>query len=388
MTRPGVSLLSQRNYDPDAVLARLRELLRPLGGMEHFVPKGARVILKPNLVYGRHADKAINTHPSVVRAAALLAREAGAGWLGLGDSPGFGSAASAARASGLLPVAEETGAELVEFTPVPDTDEKRSFVRLELAKELLEADVIINLAKMKTHGQMLMTLAVKNMFGAVPGARKFQWHYRAGRDRMLFARVINEIARRVRPDLNILDAVVGMDGMGPTAGRARPVGFLAASPDAWALDATVMDLLGVRREELFTLADAFKDGHTDWCEPTLYGDPPDILRPDDWRIPQLRTLQMHGKTIEKYLPGLAAWLRRKITPVPKAGAACTGCGYCAEICPAKAMHIRNGKVSIDEATCIRCYCCHELCQQHGLDMEAGGFIARLLGIKDSTSHGS
>lgn len=386
MSRPGVSLLSLHEYQPDAVVARMRELLEPLGGMRRFVPKGARVVLKPNLVFGRHADKAINTHPSVVRAAAILAREAGAGWIGMGDSPGFGSAASASRAAGLLPVVEEMGMELVEFTPVSDSDEKRSFVRLELARELLEADVIINLAKMKTHGQMLMTLAVKNMFGAVPGARKFQWHYRAGRDRLLFARVINEIARRVRPTLSILDAVVGMDGMGPTAGRVRPVGFLAASSDPWALDATVMDILGVKREELFTLADAMKSGQTDWSDPVLYGDPPEGLRPDDWNIPQLRSLQMHGGTIEKYLPGLAAWLRRKITPFPVAGDACTGCGYCVDICPAKAMRLQDGRVMVDDAACIRCYCCHELCQQHGLELKSGGLVAHLLGIGDSCPH--
>lgn len=378
---PVVSLLSHTNYERAATLARLRELLHPLGGMEQFVSPGARVLLKPNLVFGRGTEKAINTHPEVVRAAATLAREAGAGWIGVGDSPGFGTARAAARACGLAAVAEEEGLEIVEFTPAEDVNPERAFVRLELARELLEADVIVNLPKMKTHGQMVMTLAVKNMFGAVPGARKLQWHYRAGRDQRFFARAINEIASRVRPHLNILDAVVGMDGMGPTAGRARAVGFLAASADAWALDAAVMDVLELDREMLFVLADAKEHGPTGWEDATITGDSPAALRPDDWRIPALRTLQMHGGFIERRLPGVAKWLRSRMTPRPVPKESCIGCGYCVDICPAKAMRLEDGRLRIDEETCIRCFCCHELCQHDGMDMSGGGLFGRLLGIR-------
>ena len=380
MSRPLVNLLSHDNYDRGLILDRVRELLHPLGGMERFVRPGSRVVLKPNLVFGRASDKAINTHPEIFRAAAVLAREAGAGWIGMGDSPGYGTARAAAKSCGLAAVAEEEGVELIEFTPQEDVDQGRAFMRLELARELLEADVIVNLPKMKTHGQMLMTLAVKNMFGAVPGARKLQWHYRAGRDRMLFARAINEIARRVKPQVSILDAVVGMDGMGPTAGRARKVGFLAASDDPWALDAAVMDVLGLDRDILFTLADAREHGPGEWLDCELRGDAPAALRPDDWQIPALRTLQMHGGFVEKRLPGVAKWLRRRMAPRPVPKDACIACGHCVEICPVKAMRLDNGRLRIDDGACIRCFCCHELCQHDGMDMAGGGVLAKLLGI--------
>ncbi len=381
MSSPQVSLLSHRTYDREQTLARVRELLRPLGGMERFVAAGSRVLLKPNLVFGRATDRAINTHPEILRAAAILAREAGAAWIGLGDSPGYGTARAAAKACGLLAVAEEEGLETVEFTPVEDIDAGRSFMRLELAREALEADVVINLPKMKTHGQMLMTLAVKNMFGAVPGARKLQWHYRAGRDCMTFARALNEIALRVRPGLSILDAVVGMDELGPTAGRARPVGFLGASDNPWALDAAVMDILGLDQTLLFTLADAALHGPKEWLECERFGDDPESLRPDDWRIPALQTLQMHGGFIEKRFPWFARWLRRRISPrpVPKKDA-CIACSHCVDICPAKAMRLENGRLLIDDAACIRCFCCHELCQHGGMGVTGGGFLCRLLGI--------
>lgn len=377
MTRPVVSLLSHGNYDRDATLERVRDLLRPLGGMERFVSPGARVILKPNLVFGRGVERAINTHPAILRAAARLAREAGASWIGVGDSPGFGTARAAAKICGIAAVVEEEGLELVEFTPVEDVDRERSFVRLELARELLECDVIVNLPKMKTHGQMVMSLAVKNMFGAVPGARKLQWHYRAGRDCALFARAINEIVARVRPRVSILDAVVGMDGMGPTGGRARPVGFVAASSDPWALDAAVMDILDLDRNSLFTLA---ASREREWEGLVTTGADPASLRPDDWRIPALRTLQMHGGFIEKRLPWLGRWLRARMAPRPVPKPGCIACGHCVNICPVRAMRIHDGKPHIDDARCIRCFCCHELCQHDGMDMTGGGVFARLLGV--------
>lgn len=380
MTKPAASFLAQATYEPEALARTFRRLLHPLGGMERFVSPGATVVLKPNLVFGRAADKAINTHPEVVRAVARLVREAGAGRVLVGDSPGFGTARMAMKAAGILPVADEEGLEVVEFTPAEDRDGGRLFQRLELARELLEADVVVNLAKMKTHGQMLMSLAVKNLFGAVPGARKLQWHYRAGRDRLLFARVLNEIAARINPALNILDAVVGMDELGPTAGRARRVGFLAASDNAWSLDAGVMDVLGIGRDVLFTLAAARQFGPAGWDDFQWFGDAAETLRPDDWRIPELVTLQMHGGFVERRLPALGKWLRRRIAPRPVAGAGCAACGYCVDICPAKAMSLKNGRLLIDEAACIRCFCCHELCQHQGIDVVGGGMLSWLLAL--------
>ena len=377
---PLVSLLAHKTYDPAATVAAMRELLAPLGGMAAFVRPGQRVLLKPNLVYGRHPDKAINTHPEIVRAVAALAWDAGAGEVLIGDSPGFGSGWAALRSARILDVAEEMGLKVVEFTPVENVDINRSFVSLYLAREVLEADVVINLPKMKTHGQMLMTLAVKNMFGAVPGSRKLQWHYRAGRDRALFARAINEIAMAVRPHLNILDAVVGMDGSGPTSGRPRSVGFLAAGGDAWAVDAAVMDILGIERSLLFTLADAAENGPRAWMDAIVTGAAPSSLRPDDWRMPDMRSLQMHGGFIDKNLPWLATWLRNRISPRPRPGKACIACGYCVEICPADAMQMNDGVVTIDDSACIRCYCCHELCQHDGMDMRRPGLLAKLLGL--------
>ncbi len=381
MTGPLVTLKKHDSYEAGPLKAALADLLVPHGGMASFVKPGDTVLLKPNLVFGRDASKAINTHPGVVRAVAELAREAGAARIQVGDSPGYGTAAAAAKNCGILAVVDELGLEMVEFTSAERHVSGRLFPVLELAREVFEADVVVNLPKIKTHGQMLMTLAVKNMFGAVVGARKLRWHYRAGRDRRLFARMINEVALATKPHLSILDGVVGMDELGPSSGRVRPVGLLAAGPDPWALDAVIMDVLGVDREALFILAAAMEHGPREWRSLRIEGDAPDALRPDDWRIPEMVTLQMHGGFVDKHFPRVAAWLRDSIAPLPRANAACTGCGYCAGICPAQAMRMEGGKVLIDAAKCIRCYCCHELCQYQGLDMRRG-LLARLLRMAD------
>lgn len=378
MTGPQVSLARHTAYEPESILAALCELLLPLGGMEAFVQPGATVLLKPNLVFGRPPAKAVNTHPEILRAAAILAREAGAGRILVGDSPGIGSCRQASKQAGYLPLIDELGLELVEFTPVEQIERSRSFVRLELAKEVLEADVVINLPKLKTHGQMMMTLAVKNMFGAVPGARKLQWHYRAGRDWRLFATAINEIAMAVKPTLSILDGIIGMDGLGPSAGNPNPVGLLAASADPWALDAAVMDVLGLERESLYTLAAAAESGIDEWRHLTIAGPDPLSLKPARWEFPKMHVLHMHGSFIQTRLPRVVKFLRKRISPTPVPNASCIACGYCVEICPAKAMRLKNGRVTINENECIRCYCCHELCQYDGMGMRSGGLLAKLL----------
>lgn len=376
-----VSLLRHDNYRPDDTLDALTTLLAPLGGMGAFVKPGDRVVLKVNLVFGRDPDKAVNTHPAVVRAVALLALQAGAGSVAVGDSPGYGSAKAAAKAAGIARVADELGIDVIEFTPVERVDPARSFPRLELARELLEADVVVNLPKFKTHGQMLLSLAVKNMFGAVPGARKLQWHYRAGRDKTAFARAVNEIALAVRPHLSVMDAVLAMDGKGPGSGRARPADFLAASADPWALDAVMMDILGLERRLLFTLADAERHGPREWLAAEAVGDDPRYLRPADWDLPELVTAQMHGTFIEKRLPRVARWLRDRLSPPPFPKKSCRLCGHCATICPAGAIRQDESGLAIDAGRCIRCYCCHELCQYDGMDMPRGGLLPRLLGIR-------
>ena len=220
-----VSIVRCETYDEEEVLRGLRRSIDLLGGIETFVKRGDRVLLKPNLLYGKPPEKAVTTHPSVVRGMIEIVREAG-GVPSIGDSPGMESLRKAAEKAGIKRVADETGCSLVEFDrPIVPPDRKgKWFKQLEIDRSVLEADVIINLPKWKTHGQMLLTLGVKNLFGCIPGPRKALWHLKAGQDQERFARMLIDVYLTVRPALTLLDGIVGMDGNGPGSGRPVPLG--------------------------------------------------------------------------------------------------------------------------------------------------------------------
>ncbi len=369
MSAPRVSLRRQADYG-EALKASLDDLLAPLGGMGAFLKRGDKVVLKPNLVIGFSVKRAVTTHPAVVRAVAELALDCGAR-VTLGDSPGFGSARKVAASCGILPVAEALGVEVIEFAPVDHVDETRTFKRLTLARELLEADVVVNLPKLKTHAQMNLTMAVKNLFGAVVGAEKFQWHYRAGLDKLRFATMLYEICRAVGPRLTVVDAVVGMDGMGPTNGKPNPLGFLAAGADPCAVDAVLCDIVGVERQTLWTLRAAAALGDTAWQEATTVGEDPAGLKPARWNMPATQTLSMTGPL--RYLPGIDRWLRKRLTafpvPIPEK---CVRCGACVRVCAAGAMTLPEGELPrLDRKECIQCYCCHELCPHGAMELKRG-----------------
>jgi uncharacterized protein (DUF362 family)/Pyruvate/2-oxoacid:ferredoxin oxidoreductase delta subunit len=372
---PVVSLVRQTDY----ALAPLRDsiirLLAPLGGMEKFVQPGNRVALKLNLVCPTRGVKIAYTQAEIFQVVAELARDCG-GRVFAGDSPGVGSAAQVAKLAGIAAVAQQLEVPLVEFTGKEVFDDRRVFKKLTLARELLEADVVINLPRLKTHGQMLLTAATKNLFGAVIGTEKFAWHYRAGRDYATFARMLYEICGAVKPALHLVDAVVAMQGAGPTAGEPCATNFLAASTDPTALDATLMKILGKAPTELFTIQAALAAGDTAWQNTELAGDLTlAALRPATWRWAPAHSLAMVSPRLLRWVPFLTEEKFRRWTAVyPRVVPdKCVRCGKCVELCPAQALRLDGAKLHVAVDKCIRCYCCHELCPQHALELQGGWF---------------
>ncbi|WP_168720109.1 DUF362 domain-containing protein [Thermosulfurimonas marina] len=218
--------------------------------LEQFLPgdlSGARVLVKPNLVAPRQASLSC-THPATVRAVCegLLARGAE---VRVGDSPAFGTTRSVARAAGLLAALKGLPVRLVSFR-------KKVRVALScgltvgLAREALCADLLVNLPRLKAHNQLLLTAAVKNLFGCVVGLEKPLLHARLGERGDLFFRMILEVAELLPVGLNLLDAVVAMEGQGPTGGRPRKLGYLFASGHPLALDTVLYQALGLSPEKV------------------------------------------------------------------------------------------------------------------------------------------
>jgi uncharacterized protein (DUF362 family) len=264
----------------------LEAVLAPLGGMSSIVKKGDRVLLKPNLLTGSRPTKECTTRPELVYCVAKMVIDAG-GKPFLGDSPAFGSAKGIAKANGLLPLAEELGLPIVEFHGKRyETEGEGELQNLRLSKEAMDADVVINLPKVKSHMQLTLTLGVKNLFGCVPGKMKAWWHMEAGKDVERFAQMLIETARTINPELTILDGIIGHEGNGPSAGEPKELGVLAAACDVFALDRVMVEILGVKPLDVPTVAAAIKSGLcSDLSAIEIVGDPIAKLQSQDWKLP-------------------------------------------------------------------------------------------------------
>jgi uncharacterized protein (DUF362 family)/NAD-dependent dihydropyrimidine dehydrogenase PreA subunit len=376
-----VSIVKCQDYDEDRVLGRLRESIDLIGGIKSFVKEGHRVLLKPNLLYGKSPEKAVTTHPSVVKGMIQIVQEAG-GFPFIGDSPSVGGLARTAEKAGIKVVADETRCPLVEFnTPVlPPKEEGKIFKKLEVDQTVLEADVVINLPKFKTHSLTLLTLGVKNLFGCVPGPRKAQWHLKAGKSRETFAQILVDLYQVIRPSLTVLDGIVGMEGNGPNSGQPIPLGLILASGDSLSLDQIVCDLLGISRDSLLTNRMAFDRGMgKDKID--VFGERVENVKISNFQFPTLS--QPDWK-----LPGfLSKALKNALTSKPVIDVeVCKSCDRCAEICPPQAL-AREGKDMIfDYDQCIRCLCCLEVCPEGAISIKQG-WALKLIGGKAKSESG-
>lgn len=281
-----VSLIRATSYDLSSLNQSIETLLEPLGGLKAFVKKGDRVLLKPNLLTGSRPTKECVTRPEVVYCIAKMVIEAG-GEPFLGDSPAFGSAMGVAKANGYLPLLEELNVPLREFHGKRYETVGEEFNHLRLSKEAMEADVVINLPKVKSHVQLTMTMGVKNLFGCVPGKMKAWWHVEAGKDANRFGQMLVETARTINPDLTVIDGIIGHEGNGPSGGEPRLLGFLGASEDVFALDRSILELIGVAPGKVPTVAASQKMG---LCPEVADIDFP-LLKPEDlqianWKLPE------------------------------------------------------------------------------------------------------
>ena len=280
-----VSLIRTDSYNPQVLEKSLETLLAPMGGMTAFVKPGDRVLLKPNLLTGSRPTKECVTRPELVAAVAKLVIQAG-GKPFLGDSPAFGSALGVARKNGYLPLIESLNLPIVEFKGKRYETVGEGFDHLRLSKEAMEADVVINLPKLKSHVQLTLTMGVKNLFGCVPGKMKAWWHLEAGKDVDRFGEMLVETARTIDPNLTILDAIIGHEGNGPSSGEPKELGILAAADQVFALDRTIVDLLQVDPTWVPTIMAAQRLGLcpelTEINYPLLT---PKELQVSDWKLP-------------------------------------------------------------------------------------------------------
>ncbi|HTR44513.1 MAG TPA: DUF362 domain-containing protein [Thermodesulfovibrionales bacterium] len=356
------------SYDYELLKPLFFEIMERIGGDE--IRRKNRVLIKPNLLAPARPERALLTHPSVVRAAVDYVLIKGARPF-IADSPAIGSFEKVIKEGGIREALKGLDVEMREFAGSKTVDIGEPFHRVEIAKEALDADAIINLPKLKTHSQMLLTLGVKNLFGCIVGLRKPEWHLRTGVDRDMFARLLVQLCRRLAPSYTVLDGILAMEGQGPgKGGTPRELGILIGSDNAFVLDGTVCRMFGLERAELVTNRIAGEMGLTD--------DHVEV----DGPVPEIRDFRFPGITPLVFGPKpLHGVMRRYLVQRPVADEdLCRLCGECGKYCPAGAISRDKKQLHFDYEKCIRCYCCIEVCPYAALRSEEtlpGKMIRRL-----------
>ena len=366
--------------DYDQADEKITELLSLMGGVAVFAKSAEKLVLKVNLLLPSAPDRAATTHPAVVSAVAKQMQSAGARAV-IADSPGSGYPHNQKTFEKLYQLcemdqaAESAGAELNVDPAYASVfyPEGRLIKRFEIIQPVLDADGVINLCKLKTHGFTAMTGAIKNSFGVIPGLTKPGYHAKL-RETSQFASMLLDLSAYVTPRLSIMDAVVGMEGNGPNGGTPRKVGYLIGAENPLALDVVAGEIIGIPFEKNPVLVEAEKRG----LAPTrieqieLIGAEREELRIPDYKLPA--TLET-GRGFD-YMSALRPIFKNAFTVKPKIiRKKCVACGACRDACPVHVITISPKKYAIiDRKNCIRCYCCHEMCPHDAIDLHAGLFF--------------
>ncbi len=365
--KPAVSIAACSDYDPVRVRSAVAEAVNLVGGIRAFVQPGDRVLIKPNLLKASPPAAAVTTHPEIVRAVIRLVKDAG-GEPQVGDSPGFGELRRVCEKTGVLEVLEQEGVQLADMDSSVRVRTRGQFHHFEIARTVHDADVVINLPKLKTHGMMVLTGAVKNLFGCIPGKRKVQWHFNTGVNRDAFARMLVELSALIKPALTVMDAVVGMEGNGPGSGDPRPLGVIMAGPDPVSLDVVAGMIVGADPSGLYVVraAAAAGIGETSLDRINLRGAELGSVLVKDFRLPP----QEH---LEWRLPEWGrSFLKDALTTRPVIDHdVCVQCGVCEGHCPQKAIRRKDRRLAIEYRNCIRCFCCQEFCPRGAITVGKG-----------------
>jgi len=356
------------DYDGERLYRAVSEFFERTGAQKDILP-GARVLLKPNLLSAHRPEACVTTRPELVSAVLRRLDELGVKDAAVADSPG-----GPYLKANLKSIYSACGYLRPELEPRLNYDLSYRGVHsalecgvpiFNIISPVLDADFVIDLAKLKTHSMTTVSASVKNLFGVTPGLQKADLHRRFP-DVSAFCRMLCALAVTVKPYMAILDAVDSMEGNGPNGGTPKHTGLLLASRDLFALDSEAVRFTGIPAAKVPLLTEAEKLGLLG-PQPRLSGDPlvpcdPPFVLPDTIR----------STTFADSIP---APVRRLSTAVvdratrsyPRVDrSVCVGCGKCAESCPKHIITLRKGKASMPRRGCISCFCCQELCPMHAI----------------------
>ena len=359
------------DYEYENVKQVVFDLLRKIcldNGMEGCFFKDKKVAVKPNLLSKSAVERCVTTHPSFTRAACEYFVSLGA-YVTVCDSPGgiYNKATffAVGKETGTKEAAEKAGAVYNEdFGFEPCSNKEYSAYSFNIINPLREADVVVNLARLKTHALCEMTAAVKNFFGSIPGLQKAEQHARFPK-KDAFANMLCDLCLINAPQINIVDAVVCMEGNGPSGGTLRKMGAVFGGADPFSVDLACSHVMGYSVDEVGTVRAARKRG---LCPDSVL-DLEIVGEQLDKYTCKFKRPDSNAGGIVKQIPSIFGGrlrdaLERKPTVKKKK---CVGCGICKNNCPVDAIKIDDGRANIDKTKCIRCYCCQEFCPKEAIE---------------------
>ncbi|MBT3175416.1 MAG: DUF362 domain-containing protein [Desulfobacula sp.] len=366
-----VVLIRCESYEYDTVKTSIERGISLLGGISLFAKKGENILLKPNILVGDTPEKCVTTNPAVFKAVIEILISAGVN-VTYGDSPAIGKTSKAAKKAGLARVADEFNIKLADFKTGIDVffDKGIQNRRFTIAKAVFDADGVISLPKLKTHGLEKFTGAIKNQFGCVPGVLKGEFHLKLpGADD--FAKMLVDLNKFVDPRLYIMDGIYGMEGNGPRGGTPKKMNILLLSSDPVALDAIVCRLIKLNPEYVPTIRYGYQAGMGSFLkdEIELMGDDFESFITEDFKI--------NRKPIKSYKSGfLSGFMNNRLVSKPYIEKEkCVRCGVCVTLCPAdpKAVFFKDNDKSIvpvyNYDNCIKCFCCQEICPESAIHLK-------------------
>ncbi|MFC1617140.1 DUF362 domain-containing protein [Candidatus Margulisiibacteriota bacterium] len=366
-----VVILKCEDYELKKVHKSINIAISLLGGISRFVKKGETILLKPNILTGDPPERCTTTHPAILEAVAEIFLEAGAN-VSWGDSPGFGSLSWAGKKAGLAAVGKKLNLKQADFSAGKEIHyskgiQNKKFV---IANSVLEADGIVSLPKLKTHGFQKFTGCIKNQFGCIPGLLKAEFHVKVP-DAANFAQMLVDLNQCINPRLYIMDGIWAMEGNGPRGGNKKEMGLILVSTDPVALDATVCRILKLDPKIVPTTKLGHKAHAGSYLENEieLLGDPVETFQKSDFIIDH-SPIKPYKNTSK-----LFSLLNNLLIPKPVIDhKKCTNCGICISICPVKPKALawttpknkENKPPKYDYSKCIRCYCCQEMCPSQAI----------------------
>lgn len=368
-----VSIRECNDYIYEDIKTSFNKMIEDIGGLEKYIKRGSKVLIKLNLLMKKRPEEATTTHPLVLKALAeeLLKLDCE---VIVGDSPGGPYTERILngiyKACGIEEIANELNIKLNYDISEAKVENKEGKILkyLTVIKPVEDVDHVISLCKLKTHVMATYTGGVKNLFGVIPGMAKAEYHFKMP-DLKDFTDALVDICEYVKPTLTIMDGIIGMEGEGPSAGIPRKVGLLIGSSNPYALDVVGCKIINLDPKTVPTVQRSLERKllKEDFSDIIIVGEKLEDKIIKDYRIPKNRNINFFKGKMPKILE---QYVTLFFTPKPAIRYKdCVKCGECARVCPAKTIDMNDKGPDINLNSCIRCYCCHELCPKKAIDIK-------------------